>query len=222
MTQRARCATTSRERKSSSKYSFNNAARLTIDAVCSRCKVQRLTLHVGIRYRRHIYRCRWHILSWNYPPPGIRFPTATRGGQRKQHLSKSIRKNDEVPRRQILSRYVRLRCSSLANHVHSCRDNPVNLQLFVCSAYNEAHFPYAWVSMYVSQELPSRVKFLWNVLEALIVPVPTTKPNLSGNDLVPRRRPPWALIKEDSTFAVLLDLCWHVGGDKSLRGFKNV
>lgn len=71
--------------------------------------------------------------------------------------------------------------------------------------------------------LPTRVKFLWNVPGlALIVSVLTTKPNLSVNGLVSRRKPAWTLIKGDSTSTVILDLCWHTGRGKRLWSFKNV
>lgn len=179
----------------------------------SMCRVQWLTLHTGIS-RKHIHDILPDVIH--------RFPARIRGSadtipleihlQRRPRFSTGFIKVCTNARfLQTMPRTLVLRYSCQLAAFRGTRRVACNERVSRTRKY-----------LHVTG-LPTRVKFLWNVPGlALIVSVLTTKPNLSVNGLVPRRKPAWTLIKGDSTSTVILDLCWHTGRGKRLWSFKNV
>lgn len=157
--------------ENSSKYSSNNVARLTIDT--QSFEVEGSTTYVARRYsipKTHIHIdiqngdtfCRGithHLASVFQLQPEEVNGWGTFGNP-------FARTTKLLLGWYILSRCTRSRYSPLANHVHSCRDAPVN---FSCGTPRIITSAFSPVRASIT-ELPTRVKFLWNVLETLIVP----------------------------------------------------
>ena len=171
MTQRARCATTSRKRKtlpnirptmlqdSRSTQSFEVQGSTTY--VARRYSIPRTYIHTDIQNGDTFCRGIIHHLASVFQQE----PEEVNGcGTSANPFARTTKL---LHGWYILSRYTRSRYSSLAQITYARAAILLSTCSFSCAARITSAFSPVRVSI---TELPTRVKFLWNVLETLIVP----------------------------------------------------